>query len=141
MTTFETARHISADPHQVFAAFADPARLAKWWGPAGFTNTFDVCEFTPGGAWRFTMHGPKNANFKNESVFEEIEADRRVVIKHLSPPHYRLVVELTPADGGTLVSWVQTFADERVAATVRHIVEPANEENLTRLAEEVAAGA
>jgi hypothetical protein len=48
-------------------------------------------------------------------------------------------VELSPADGGTLVSWMQTFEDPAVAAAVRPIVEPANEQNLTRLAEEVAA--
>jgi uncharacterized protein YndB with AHSA1/START domain len=139
MTTFATQRHIPADPAEVFAAIADPRRLARWWGPEGFTNTFEVCDFTPGGAWRFTMHGPDGANYPNESVFAEIEPGRRVVIDHIAPPRFRLVVELSPAEGGTLVSWAQTFEDPAVAAAVRPIVEPANEQNLTRLAEEVAA--
>jgi uncharacterized protein YndB with AHSA1/START domain len=51
MTTFDTAREIPATVEQVFAAISDPERLAQWWGPAGFTNTFKVCEFKNGGRW------------------------------------------------------------------------------------------
>src|SRR5688500_4970526 len=51
MTPFRTSREIPASPEQVFAAFTDAQRLARWWGPAGFTNTFMVCDFTSGGRW------------------------------------------------------------------------------------------
>lgn len=137
MTTFTTSRQLSAGPAEVFAAISQPDRLARWWGPAEFTNTFDVFEFRPGGAWRFTMHGPNGRDYPNESVFAEIETDRKIVIDHVSPPRFRLVVELSPVDGGILVSWTQTFEDPSVAAAIRHIVEPANEQNLDRLAVEV----
>ena len=40
---------------QLFTAFADPATLAKWWGPKGFTNTFEHFELRPGGEWKFTV--------------------------------------------------------------------------------------
>jgi len=49
---FSTERLIAASPHQVFAAFENPASLAEWWGPNGFTNTFSLFEFRPGGRWR-----------------------------------------------------------------------------------------
>jgi hypothetical protein len=39
-----------------------------------------------------------------------------------------------------LVEWVQAFDSPEVAAAVRHIVEPANEQNLDRLTAEVLAG-
>ncbi len=65
MSSLTTSREIPASVEHVFAAFSDPARLARWWGPAGFTNTFDVCEFKPGGQWSFTMHGPDGANYPN----------------------------------------------------------------------------
>lgn len=52
MTTFNTSREIPATAEQVFAAISDPERLARWWGPAGFTNTFKVCEFKKGGRGR-----------------------------------------------------------------------------------------
>jgi uncharacterized protein YndB with AHSA1/START domain len=40
-------RLIDAPRERVFAAFADAARLARWWGPKGFTNTFDEFELRP----------------------------------------------------------------------------------------------
>jgi uncharacterized protein YndB with AHSA1/START domain len=139
MTTFQTSRDIAASPAAVFAAFADPQRLARWWGPDGFRNSFDVCDFRPGGAWQFTMHGPDGANYPNESVFFAIEANRRVVIDHVCQPLFRLTVDLEPSASGTLVRWTQVFEDAAVAAAVAHIVEPANAQNLARLAAEVAA--
>ncbi len=53
MSTFQTSREIPAPIDEVFAAIATPARLARWWGPAGFTNTFHVCEVKKGGRWSF----------------------------------------------------------------------------------------
>lgn len=59
MTTFATSCEIPAHVDQVFAAFSDPERLARWLGPAGFRNTLKVCEFKPGARWSFTMRGPE----------------------------------------------------------------------------------
>ncbi len=36
-----TDRVLSVNPQHVFAAFEQPERLAQWWGPNGFRNTFD----------------------------------------------------------------------------------------------------
>ena len=72
-----TERLFSANPRKVFAAFEQPDRLAQWWGPSGFTNTFEQFEFKPGGRWVFVMHGPNGANYPNESVFREIQPDTR----------------------------------------------------------------
>src|SRR6185503_7392548 len=103
MKTFSTSREIPATVEEVFAAFSDPERLARWWGPAGFTNTFKVCEFKTGGRWSYVMHGPKNANFQNESVFAEVEPSKKVVLQHVSEPKYNLTITLTPSAGGTTV--------------------------------------
>ena len=138
MTTFQTSREIAATPAAVFAAIAAPERLAKWWGPQGFRNSFEVCDFRPGGAWRFTMHGPDGTNYPNQSVFEEIEEARKVVVQHACAPLFRLSIELLSSATGTRVLWTQVFEDPAVAAAVRHIVEPANEQNLDRLQREVA---
>jgi uncharacterized protein YndB with AHSA1/START domain len=140
MSTFRTSRQIDATPEEIFAAFNDPQRLARWWGPAGFTNTFAVCEFTPGGRWSFVMHGPNGGNYRNESVFAEVDAPRKVVVQHVSEPKYRLTITLTPSAGGTAVSWVQVFEKADVASRIKHIVVPANEENLDRLTAEVVCG-
>ena len=137
MTTFSTSREIPATVLQVFAAISDPQRLARWWGPTGFTNTFDVCEFRNGGRWSFIMHGPNGQNYPNESVFEEIETPKKVVVQHVSEPKFRLTILLTSSPTGTVVSWSQAFESCEVAGRVEHIVVPANEQNLERLSAEV----
>lgn len=139
MSTFRTSRELNAPPEAVFAAISDPARLARWWGPRGFTNTFQVFEFKPGGSWVFTMHGPDGTDYPNRSEFLEIVPDTLVRLRHAVPPHFELAIVLTPCPAGTLVSWAQAFDSPEVAERVRTIVVPANEENLDRLAAEVGA--
>ena len=137
VTTFRTSLEIPAPVEQVFAAISDAARLARWWGPAGFTNTFDVCEFKTGGRWSFVMHGPDNRNYPNENVFAEIERPGKVVVQHISEPKFRLTIELVPSAAGTVVSWSQKFESAEMAARLEPIVVPANEQNLERLSAEV----
>ena len=51
----EMKRVFPAAPSVVFAAFADPDKLAKWWGPEGFT--VPSLEFDPhvGTSYRIEM--------------------------------------------------------------------------------------
>ncbi|MGB7597641.1 MAG: SRPBCC family protein [Gallionella sp.] len=129
----QTQRTVPFTPDEVYAAFADPSRLAKWWGPKDFTNTFETFEFRAGGSWKFIMHGPDGSNYPNDSVFRELEPGEKIVIQHVSAPHFTLTVSLLPGKEGTQVLWVQEFEDARVAAAIRHIAEPGNEQNLDRL--------
>lgn len=137
MTTFNTSREIAASVDDVFSAISDAERLARWWGPAGFTNTFHVYEFETGGRWVYTMHSPHGGNPENESVFELVEPPRKVVIRHISQPVYRLTIDLLPTAAGAIVSWSQEFDDDEVAKRIEKIVVPANEQNLDRLTAEV----
>lgn len=135
---FQNSRKIAASPEKVFAAFADGARLARWWGPAGFTNTFTTFEFKPGGKWSFTMHGPDGKNYPNEMVVTIIERPRKIVLHHVCAPLFLLTttLELTD-DGGTMVHWNQEFEDPEFGRRMAHRLVPANEQNLDRLAAEV----
>jgi uncharacterized protein YndB with AHSA1/START domain len=138
---YETSREIAATPEQVFAAISDPERFARWWGPAGFTNTFKVCDFRPGGTWSYTMYGPNGHAYANESVFAEIDPPRKLVIEHVSEPKYRLTITLTPTPAGTRVGWVQDFKNPETGRKLAKIVVPANEQNLDRLTAEVTGAA
>ena len=128
-----TERVLSAKPRQIFAAFEQAERLAQWWGPKGFTNTFQECEFKPGGRWVFVMHGPNGVDYPNEAVFRQITPDTKIVIGHISPPRFTLTVTLTARGDETHLAWLQEFESPEVAAKLRAICEPANEQNLDRL--------
>jgi uncharacterized protein YndB with AHSA1/START domain len=133
-----TSRVLDATPGRVFAAWTDPDRLARWWGPAGFTNTFQEIAIRPGGAWRFVMHGPEGTDYRNESVFVEVAEPERIVLDHVSGPRFRLTATFTEHAGRTLLTWHMLFESAAVCAKVRVYAVPANEENLDRLAAEVA---
>jgi uncharacterized protein YndB with AHSA1/START domain len=138
---FTTSRMLPYPSESVFAAFEKPEMLAKWWGPDGFTNTFEVFEFREGGRWHFVMHGPNGANYANESQFLELHAPSTLVIQHLSQPHFVLTVTLAEQATGTEITWQQVFKDKALAAKIRHIIEPANEQNLDRLGQVLASEA
>jgi uncharacterized protein YndB with AHSA1/START domain len=136
MISFKTSRKIPATVEQVFATF-QPERLARWWGPAGFTNTFNIFEFKTAGRWSYIMHGPDGKNYPNESVFAEITPPLRVVVQHISEPKFRLTITLEPSPEGTVVYWAQEFENPELARRMEPIVVPANEQNLDRLSAEV----
>jgi uncharacterized protein YndB with AHSA1/START domain len=129
-----TSRLIAAPRERVWAAFSDPAVLAAWWGPASFTNSVHEFDFRPGGAWKFTMHGPNGSAYAMDHRFVEVVAPERIVIRHLQPGHdFTLTVVLAPAKGGTGLLWRMVFDDPAEAERVRAFVLPANEQNLDRL--------
>jgi uncharacterized protein YndB with AHSA1/START domain len=115
----------------------DLARVAKWWGPAGFTNTIHKYEFAPGGTWLLTMHGPDGKDYPNESRFTRIVQDRLFEVEHLGGHHFLLTLELQPHAAGTNVSWLQTFDTAEQYKQLAEFVAAANEQNLERLAAEV----
>lgn len=137
MSAFLTTREIPATPGKVFAACSDPVRLASWWGPGGFTNTFDIFEFKPGGRWTFTMHGPDGANYPNESIFAAIDPPGKLVIQHVCEPLFTLTITFAPSGPGTLVTWLQEFENAGFARQMEHVLRPSNEQNLDRLTEEI----
>lgn len=140
MSVFRHSREVPAPPEAVFDAIRDPARLARWWGPDGFRNTFHTFEFRPGGAWLFTMHGPDGTDYPNQSEFLEVVPPSLVRLRHVNLPHFDLSICLEPSPGGTRVSWVGVFENADFAEQARAFLEAANEQNLDRLEGEVAAG-
>lgn len=137
MTSLNASREIGASPEQVFEAFSNPERLARWWGPEGFSNTFEIFEFKEGGRWVFVMHGPDGKDYSNESVFIKIIPAKEVVIEHVCEPKYRLIITLEPSEKGTLLRWSQTFEKEAFVIRMKDFLTQANEQNLDRLTTEV----
>jgi uncharacterized protein YndB with AHSA1/START domain len=133
-----SARTFDAPRERVFEAFVDPARLARWWGPAGFTNTFHEFDARPGGWWRFTMHGPGGLEVPNESVFVELARPERIVLRHVSAEHpYELSMTFAEEGARTRVTWRMRHATAAECERVRPYVVAGNEQNFDRLAGEL----
>ncbi|RYG73971.1 polyketide cyclase, partial [bacterium] len=76
---------------------------------------------------------PNGASYPNESVFEEIIPNEKIVLRHVCAPHFVLTITLTTCDGGTHLVWEQEFESVELAAKMRKLSTAANEENLDRL--------
>ncbi len=135
--TLATSRLITAPRALIYRALIEPAHLINWWGPAGFTNVFDVCVPVPGGDWRSTMIAPDGKAYPNHSTFGTMIENERVVIQHESVPKFTLTIALADSGIGTLLSWRQTFETDTVRDAVAPVALPANEQNIDRLQAEL----
>lgn len=136
--TLSTQRVLPFSAEAIYGAFAKPEVLASWWGPDGFSNTFDVFEFKIGGRWHFTMHGPDGRHYANTSFFANLEPNRSIVVRHDCAPFFTLTISLAPVAEGTLLNWDQAFDDSETAHAVQAVVGTANEQNLDRLTQALA---
>lgn len=72
----EQERVFDAPPERVFQLLTEPAELATWWGPHGFTTPEIVLDLRVGGSYRFTMRPPAGAAFHLSGDYV-----------HVQPPH------------------------------------------------------
>lgn len=138
--TLRHERIVPAPPEAVRQAFADPARLARWWGPAGFRNEIHEFDLRPGGRWLLTMVAPGGERYTMEKRFTAVEP-RRIVVEHVQAGHsFTLEMSFDPAPGGTRVAWTTRFATPEQLEAVREAFTQGNVDNLERLCQEVASG-
>ncbi|GAB2896694.1 SRPBCC family protein [Paraburkholderia jirisanensis] len=130
-------RTFDAPRERVFRAWTEPARLARWWGPKGFRNTFHKFELKPGGNWRFVMHGPDGVDYRNHSVFIEIAEPERIVFDHVSGPHFQVTASFDEAGNKTRLTYRMVFDTPAVCAQLKTFALKSNEENFDRLAAEL----
>lgn len=134
-----TTRVVDAPRERVFRAWTDPEHLARWWGPKGFTNTFQEFDLRPGGTWRFVMRGPDGVEHKNESVFVEIVKPERIVFRHVSGPEFQVTATFAERAGKTRVTFQMLFDTAAACEKVKRFAVGANEQNFDRLEAELAS--
>jgi uncharacterized protein YndB with AHSA1/START domain len=76
------SRTLNAPRELVWDAWTKPEHLIQWWGPKGFTNTFHEHNPTPGGVWRFIMHGPDGTDWPNRIIYDEVVKPERLTYTH-----------------------------------------------------------
>ena len=131
--TVLNTRLMNHSPQQLWNAWTDPKLLAQWWGPNGFTNTFEEFNPQPNGQWRFTMHGPNGENYPQQIVFVEFSPHRCIVLDHVSPPVFRVTATFDPMQEQTQFTFRQEFQSVEICNSLRPICEPANEQIFDRL--------
>ena len=137
-TEIMSSRDLNFPREKVFAAFADPECLKKWWGPAGFKNTFHEFDFRMGGHWRLTMHGPDAGNYENHAVFDDIVTPERISWHRLTNPLFQMTMTFAelPKQRTRLV-WRMKFDTEDLRDKVAAFAVGKNEENFDRLITEL----
>ena len=134
-TGFEVinTRRLAFGRERVFDAFADPEQLVHWWGPNGFTNSFDHFDFRPGGQWRFTMTSEAGNSFDNAKDFIEIVRPELIVFRHLQPMHdFTMTMAFAGDDTTTDLTWKMVF-DPGQDDALKPFIQNANEQNFDRL--------
>lgn len=129
---------IDAPRELVFNAWTDPLHLEQWWGPKGFTNSFQEFDLRSGGNWHFVMHGPDGVDYKNHSVFVEIMKPERIVFDHVSGPKFRVIATFTDRGDKTKLTFRMLFASAAERDNVAKVAVEANEQNFDRLEAELA---
>lgn len=133
-----TSRIVNASINLAFLAWTDPNHLKNWWGPAGFTNTFNEFDLRPGGKWRFIMHGPERGNYPNECEFIKIDKPNLIAWKRISKPLFQVLVTFEEISfGQTKIVFKMIFETVEECNKLKPYVVDKNEENFDKLEAEL----
>lgn len=88
---FTLVRAFDAPCELVWKAWTDAERLAKWWGPKGFTWTHSKMDLRMGGVFHYGLRAPDGLEMWGKFVFHEI----------VKPERLSFVVSFSDKKGGT----------------------------------------
>ena len=74
--TMTVVAQFAAPVARVWAAYADPRQLERFWGPPGWPATFERHDFAVGGRSEYTMKGPDGAASRGYWEFLAIDEQR-----------------------------------------------------------------
>jgi len=103
-------RRINAIPEKVYAAWTDPEKIARWFGPAEVkagSVQADI-DLRVGGRYRISFEGGDGEYFQVDGVYREVTPNARIAFSwawHSTPEREsQVTVSLQPDGGGTLVT-------------------------------------
>jgi uncharacterized protein YndB with AHSA1/START domain len=109
-------RRIRAPRDAVWAAWANPEALPKWWGPDGFSCRTKRIDLRAGGEWVFDMIAPDGTVFPNHHRYVEFREGERLAYTLLwgedGPKHADAWVSFGDEGGTTLVTLAMAFSSE-----------------------------
>jgi uncharacterized protein YndB with AHSA1/START domain len=116
-------RVLPAPSPAVFDAFADPDKLARWWGPAGFTVPSVDFDLRPGSSYRIEMQPPEGDAFHLVGEFREVDPPARLAFTFVweppDPDDVETLVELSFQDLGDSTEVAFTQGDFRTESRLQ----------------------
>jgi len=98
---------------RLWAAFADPRQLERFWGPPGFPATFTSFDLRPGGRADYRMTSPQGERFLSLWRISEVDEQRRIVFEDLFSTEDGAVDESMPGSE-TVLSFERVGDGSRV---------------------------
>ena len=116
-------RRLNAPPERVYAAWTDPEKLKRWFGPEQIETLRADADARVGGRFRIVMRGTDGEEHDVSGVYREVVPNERIVFTwewRSTPERESLVtVVIKPEGAGSLLTLVhEQFFDE--AARDRH---------------------
>ncbi|WP_327087169.1 SRPBCC domain-containing protein [Nonomuraea sp. NBC_01738] len=86
---YEIVRTFAAAPAELYAAWTEPARFARWFGPRMFRTPASrvALDVRPGGAWEATLVGEEGFEVTLGGTYREVSAPARLVFTTGDPDH------------------------------------------------------
>lgn len=113
----------------VWDAWTDPAQVAQWWGPRGFSLTTHSKDLRPGGHWHYTMHDPDGTDYPNKTIYHEVEERAKLVYDHGGnddrPPLFRVTALFSETGGRTKIEMSMTLPTPEAAEETRKFIKKA----------------
>lgn len=98
-------RRLKASPEKIYAAWTDPKKIIRWFGPANIRPETMRAEIDAraGGRFRFSFDNERGEYFEVSGVYREVIPNERLVFSwawHSTPERESLVTITLKSDGG-----------------------------------------
>jgi uncharacterized protein YndB with AHSA1/START domain len=108
------ARVFDAPRELVFRLWTEPAHVARWWLPPGFSVTACEIDLRVGGRFYVGMRSPQGEDYPCEGIYEEIVTPERLVYCGMDDERHACGSGLPPR-GRVTVRFVEQGAQTRLS--------------------------
>lgn len=119
---FTLERELNASRSAVWEAWTNPDKLAKWWGPRGWTTSIEQFNFIPGGFWLYCM----KCIDENQTEWFGQESWGKATFKNINPQDsFDYIDEFSDSEGNSTPGMP-------VSTTTLEFIETADDKTLLR---------
>jgi uncharacterized protein YndB with AHSA1/START domain len=120
--TLTITAEFDADAERLWALWADPRQLERWWSPPSHSSTFVEHELTVGARTTYFMTGPDGERHHGYWRIEEVDPPHRLRIKDdevddegkpVDEGPTAMIVTIAEGDGTATMSIQTHFADRK----------------------------